>query len=72
MQPFGLLQLLQAFLPLSNNTNTPVPTPEKEEKETDKNAVPSMDLPAPPTYSTAQNAVLDFIDAHERRAKRLR
>lgn len=72
MQPFGLLQLLQSFLPLNNGADTPDSTAQKEEKETDTNTVPLLNEPAPLTYSAAQNAVLDFMDAHERRAKRLR
>ena len=75
MQPFGLLQLLQSFLPLNDNANTaeiaPANAPEQAEKEVETTTVPSPN-DAAPTYSTAQNAVLGFIDAHERRAKRLR
>lgn len=71
MQPFGLLELLQSFLPLNNNTVSPDTTAEKEEKETDANSVSVINEPTP-TYSAAQNAVLGFMDAHERRAKRLR
>ncbi|MBR2329664.1 MAG: hypothetical protein IKA40_00295 [Clostridia bacterium] len=71
MQPFGLLELLQSFLPLNNNTVSPDTTAEKEETNTDTNSVPVINEPTP-TYSAAQNAVLGFMDAHERRAKRLR
>ena len=71
MQPFGLLELLQSFLPLNNTTGSTDTPVEKEEKETDTNSVSVINEPAP-TYSAAQNAVLGFMDAHERRAKRLR
>ena len=75
MQPFGLLQLLQSFLPLNDNANTaeitPANAPEQVEKEAETIAAP-LPNEAAPTYSAAQNAVLGFMDAHERRAKRLR
>ena len=47
MQPFGLLELLQSFLPLNNTTGSTDTPVEKEEKETDANSVSVINEPAP-------------------------
>lgn len=73
MQPFGLFQLLQALLPTQKQQNES-PSPPIADKPTAKNApLPSVDTAAQPNVDTAaQSAVLDFMEAHDRRAKRLR
>lgn len=59
MEPFGLLNLLKSLLP-DGNAEEPSAPPKDEEKE-----------PAPPPVQTRkENACLDFLEAHEKRAKR--
>lgn len=70
MEPFGLFQLLQSILPQNTNPAEPTAPPLDVDKDGENASPPPVT--EPPTYTAAQAAVLDFMDAHERRAKRLR
>lgn len=70
MEPFGLFQLLQSILPQNTTPAKPTAPPIDVEQNVETTSPPPVT--EPPTYTAAQAAVLDFMDAHERRAKRLR
>ena len=72
MEPFGLFQLLQSILPSTAPTSDSANPPINDEKDEEIHSSSPVNEPVSPPYSAAQNAVLGFMDAHERRAKRLR
>ena len=69
MEPFGLFQFLKTFLDSAPSERPPsspendVSTPQKEEFS------PSQHHDNIEEFSSPVNAVLQFMDAHERRAK---
>ena len=73
MEPFALMQILQSLFTQKNTPpadannvpmqNTPAPPPEKTEP---------APVDAAPPQANNSDAFLDFIQAHEQRAKRLR
>lgn len=80
MEPFGLLNLLSALLPKTQETPSAAPknTPENgeisKEKTDDSTAQTPLQAPAqtpsspPPTPPS--NACLEFLDRHDERVKR--
>ncbi|MBQ8309235.1 MAG: hypothetical protein IJX96_05310 [Clostridia bacterium] len=74
MEPFGLFQILQSFL--GTNANA---TGSEEEMPPPANAEPTKEK-APETPPTApeeerecaSNAFLSFVDAHDKRARRIK
>ncbi|MBQ7923902.1 MAG: hypothetical protein IJ329_01195 [Clostridia bacterium] len=72
MEPFALFNLLQSLFPQSpsqNAANNPTDTaPQNESEPPDKN-VPS-EQHAPEEPSSAQEAALRFLSAHDSRSKR--
>ena len=69
MEPFGLFQFLQSLLakPEETTVSEPLPSAPKEPETT-----PSKTVEPPLKDNGAQNAFLDFISAHETRAKNTR
>lgn len=71
MEPLGILQFLQSLLAPTPNSTTETkeqPSSQREEKtpDTQNNTAPSEQ------NRSAQDAVLRFLDAHERRANKFR
>ena len=66
MEPFGLFQFLQSLLAKPEDTaaSEPISTTQKEPDTTPAKAVEN-----PAETSGAQNAFLEFISAHDTRAK---
>ena len=64
MESFGLLQILQNLL--SSASPSPAPAPAEEEE--------TKPEPLAPQAETTQNqrAILDFLEAHDERAKRIK
>ena len=65
MEPFGLFQFLQSFLnqnPPTNNAETAPPPPVEAEEP----------IKPEPIITQNQNAALQFMAAHDERAKRTR
>ena len=68
MEPFGLLNLLSALLPKTEETPSAVPKNEHtpSEKPTEKAEENSVQAPPPVPPS---NAYLEFLDRHDQRVK---
>ena len=75
MEPFGLFQFLQSFLNQTTENTPTTPTPFASEKENNV-APPAEQGDANAEYgeqSDASNqAFLSFMQAHDRRAKRIK
>ena len=69
MEPFGILQFLQALLPQTPNATAP-----KSDETTAQTATPApagdSDSVAQVPNEQAQDAFLRFLEAHDNRAKR--
>ena len=80
MEPFGLLNLLSALLPKTEETPSAAPktTPEKGEIPKEKTEAhtaqtppqDSVQAPSSPPPTPLSNACLEFLNRHDERVKR--
>ena len=73
-EPFGLFQILQSFLAQNPETPTAQPQPATERADEKTAEPPVLDAATAEEPESAERgrAVLDFMQAHEIRAKRIK
>ena len=72
MEPFGLFQLLQSFLSPAAAQKDPPPAQESANGQDAQSPPENVPPPEPDQTDYSKDAIIGFLNEHEKRAKRIR